>query len=262
LNIFSIRNWLAPARAPKGGTILTFGSCLSRWTANHYARRYDAEVVSTTYHNRSDRFLEYVVAGRPGPDWDALERELCDDRRDKRTKGVATVLRNQNPKTTGLHLMKGVRGARPLLDLRKQVDLVFIDNHMDLGGRLWSKPDGAAPFFMRKDYAVRVADSYELGDYLSAEQSAAGITAIIKYFRERFRNARIVFLHFPFNTYPEESGRPERTRRFYEVFQSPETPILPAQHIPDVWKTQSKSHFAAPYYAQLAETVHATIGNR
>lgn len=37
--------------------IATFGSCLSRYTANSFVKLYGGEIVSSVYHNRSDAFV-------------------------------------------------------------------------------------------------------------------------------------------------------------------------------------------------------------
>ena len=210
--------------------ILTFGSCLSRYTADRYSNMYGAWTVSSVYHNRSDQFCEYFIDKKPEPDWGELTKSVLQEMTVNDKVGdedPVQIIRNQTVDTMGLHNIREglpvglVKSGVPLDVILEQqdVDIVLMDNHMDLGAKLWYEKNGSKPFFMRSDYGPNFTDHYTLGPYLTADESAAYNNKIAAYLKTKLPRAKIIFLHFPISTKAQER-RINMTLEFVDALNS------------------------------------------
>lgn len=69
---------------------------------------------------------------------------------------------------------------------------------------------------------------------------------------------RIIFMHFPYNTYENDIDRKNRSISFFRDFKSVEAIIIPPQNIPKIYRTSVSSHFErTPQYAAYAGMIRA-----
>jgi hypothetical protein len=238
--------------------IVTFGSCLSRYTAAAYSQLFGAKVISSVFHNRSDFFVGKFI----DKNWaDYGDAELADIlRADEETAGaddrISALVRNQHPKTIGLHrLSKGLNFIEAIES--NQADLVIIDNYMDLSGRLMSRSSALVPegmFLRLRDFKIQ-PDGWYMGGYLSSEQGVYYMTRIVEWIQEKNPKSKIVFLNFPHNTYVNATDRINRTKRYEELFTFKGGLIVPCLTVPPAFQTKDKQHFQMAQYCAYAGIV-------
>lgn len=242
--------------------IVTFGSCLSRYTANHYVALFDGRVVSSTYHNRSDAFRGRFVDG----DWPLLDHASLSDRVEAGGDAddhALTILRNQCPEWMGQHrLSQGI----PLLQLldRGSADLVIADNYMDVSARLLSRRDDErVQIFLRPShFAGDEGIHWRLGDFQEPGSAARDMTTILQWMRLRWPQAALVFLCFPHNTYSTDPARIERSLA-YEAALTVEGGLkVPSLTVAPRFQTAQRQHFKPPQYAAYAGIVHQHLRQR
>ena len=228
-------------------------------------------MVSSVYHNRSDQFCRYIIDQQPQPDWlhlrDNVLREMgCNDKTGD--EDPEQILRNQALATLGLHNIREglpvgrIKSGAPLSDILAQqdIDIVLMDNHMDLGARLWVDAQGGVPypFFMRTDYVPGFKSRLELAPYLSAEQSAEYNLRIANYFKKLLPNTEIVFLHFPINKNKAQDRRVAMTWEFADTLGSKIKDVKPF-YVNESYHTATASHFTPEVYFAMAGSVRAII---
>jgi len=252
--------------------ILTFGSCLSRYTADRFSNLYGAWTVSSVYHNRSDQFCHYMIDSNPEPDWSLLLTDVLDEMGSNDKKGdedPEQIIRNQSLQRIGLHNVReglpvgNIKSGAPLGDILKQqdIDIILMDNHMDLGARLWVADDKGQsfPFFMRTDYVPNFKEHFQLGPYLTAEQSAAYNKRVVDFFKKTLPNAEIIFIHFPINKERAQERRINMTMEFLEAFGHDAVRIIEPFYVKEAFHTASASHFKPELYFSLAGSVRALL---
>jgi hypothetical protein len=232
--------------------IATFGSCLSRYTANNYVKLFGGKIVSSVYHNRSDSFVgRFIDKTWPTADFKRIESLLVGNVTEANKDNVPSIiLNNQNESFMGRHrLSKGTL----FMDLVKNddVDLVIVDNYMDLAGRLVSSDNERGYFLRLKDFASKSSD-WRTGEYLSPEAGVENMQKILGFFKQSFPSAKIVFINFPHNTYEASQERVERTKKYESLFSFPDALIIPCLEIPQVFQTDEKQHFKPQQYCAYA----------
>ncbi|MDH4572908.1 hypothetical protein [Salinicola acroporae] len=242
--------------------IVTFGSCLSRYTANQFAKLFGGKVLSSVYHNRSDVFYKRFVS-----------RELSFEGLDKLMAAVLPagsddsgvdnnarrILENQSPDKIGLHRLS--RG-KPLLEaLQDQPDLILFDNYMDLSAKLVSEKNliEDRPFFLKLNGLGSVQGDYVLGDYLPPEDGVYFMSRIISHFSTISPNSKMVFINFPYNTYAGDESRMIRTKTYQAKFRHGAVHVVPCQTIRKPMQTKDKQHFQQLQYAAYAGMVSRAI---
>jgi hypothetical protein len=252
--------------------ILTFGSCLSRYTADRFSNLYGAWTISSIYHNRSDQFCHYQIDGNPQLNWSQLRDDVlrdmgCNDKAGD--EDPEQIIRNQALSTMGLHNITpglpvgNIKSGAPLHEILDQqdVDIILMDNHMDLGARIWVQQEAekSFPFFMRTDYVSSFRDKFDLAPYLSAEQSATNNIRIAAYLKKRLPKAKIIFLHFPIDKVRAQERRINTTWEFVEALDTDIMSVVNPFYVNDAYHTNSASHFKPELYFALAGSVRALI---
>lgn len=240
--------------------ILTFGSCLARTTAVCYARLYGGEIVSSTYHNRSDAFIGRFVE----KNWIDYPKEqvgkfLNEDDGTVTTEFTASViLNNQYPDQIGLH---GIAEGQPLFEILQQhdVDLIIVDNHIDLGARLSSKQgEPNAGVFLRYTDIIEDRENtyWKTGDLLPVEQAVISMKKVIDYLRAQLPTAKVVFINFPYNVYEGSEQRIERTKLYEQHFNYENVLIIPCVDVPKAYQTSDRQHFTSHEYSFYAGIIN------
>lgn len=237
--------------------IMTFGSCLSRATANSYVRLFGGKVISSVYWNRSDAFLgrfvdqtwaEYGFEGilsRTQPAGSAQEETLA-----------RVILKNQYAAHLGLHGLPD--GVQALEVLEQQLaDLVIVDNYVDLSARLLRSPGDAQDGFFLRDFDF--TDGHQpwvVGDYLEPQAAVLGTQRVMDFFKTKMPKARFVFINFPHNVYQGHPRRIQRTIAYEQLFSFDDALVIPCINIPVAFQTPDKEHFKSPQYHFYAGMIY------
>lgn len=238
--------------------ILTFGSCLARTTAVCYARMYNAEVVSSVYHNRSDAFIGRFV-DKTWKDYPKSEvgKFISEDDGKVKTEFTASViLNNQYPEKIGLH---GIPEGKPLFEILDEgdVDLIIADNHIDLGARLSSAlGEPNAGVFLRYTDLVDETSYWRSGDLLDTEQGVNSMVRVMDYLHQRLPKAKMAFINFPHNVYVGSEQRIERTKAYEELFKYDDALVIPCVNVPPPYQTHDRQHFTSHQYSFYAGLIH------
>ena len=237
--------------------IATFGSCLSRYTANHYIKLYDGTVISSVYHNRSDAFIGKFI----DKNWKTIPIEsLADNLKDSPDVDAdnlpINILKNQYEETMGLHrLSKGIPFLKAIEN--QEIDLLIMDNYIDLGAKLVKSNNFDGLFFKLGDIEN---NNLEILDYLSPDESVENMNKIIGFFKEKSPKTQIIFINFPHNTYEGSIDRIKRTKIFESQFK-PSISVIPCLDVHPSFQTDQKQHFKGQQYCAYAGMVHQIIKN-
>ena len=160
----------------------TFGSCLSRYTANHYVRIFGGRCVTSVYHNRSDAFVSrFIDCKLDQIDFDDLAAKLIKNvdsnlNEDNKPKNI---LKNQYEEWMGLHRLSS---GTPFLKAIEStlLDVLFVDNYMDLAGRLVSESAETGGYFLRLGDFSSPSSKFVAGSYLSPEEGVSNMKRVIQ----------------------------------------------------------------------------------
>lgn len=239
--------------------VITFGSCLSRYTANHYVRLFGGAVVSSVYHNRSDAFFKRHLSGEWGDvDVDKILSALGEESStlDEDNK-ARNIIKNQSSDQIGLHRLK--KGQNLFAALKDKPNLIIVDNYMDLSARLaYDKKTAEGYFIKLGDLKESARPNFDLGSYLQPESAVFYMSKIICFLKQQVPDARIVFINFPHDTYSDKA-RVSRTLEYAELFNSSYCLKVGLQKIHSIYRTKDKQHFKPPQYAAYAGLIHAML---
>ncbi len=245
--------------AELGQNVLTFGSCLSRFTAVALSHICGARPVCSVFNNRSDLFIRYFLEGSD------LPLELG------QVKAAVPLERDQEmfflrQKRNWLGLYNPIAEKQKNVTLwtcleRQNIGLIIADNYMDMTARdacLDVPGCRDIRFFLPSKRTGQ--EKLLLGDYLDVEKSAENLGRIVAFLRDGFPRAKIVFLHFPYETYAVKPHLEERFRRFNEIFTCDPACLTVETHIlSDKMKTASKQHFNCAFYAAVAGQIYRAV---
>lgn len=238
--------------------ILTFGSCLSRYTAEHFVLLFGGRIVSCVYHNRSDAFVgKFLRRDWISYDFDEMFRLLKKDWTITHPDAdPALILRNQYKETLGLHRLPGGYSLFSALK-RKNFDLIIADNYMDLAARLVSrKGDTNAGLFLRPyDFANDNPD-WVRGEFLKPAEGVRYMQSILRFFKTKAPTAQIVFINFPYNMYRESPPRIVRTQEYEKLFSFDDAHIIPCLRVSPRYQTENKQHFKPEQYSAYAGFIY------
>jgi hypothetical protein len=230
--------------------IATFGSCLSRYTANAMLRMFPVELVSCVFHNRSDAFLNnYVRGAYQLPDYDEVAKRVIVDPLHRAT--LLQSVANQYPNTIGLHnLPEGIPFMRALQE--EVLDLIILDNYMDITPvlkiPLW---DTEKALFLNTANLRNAQSLFEpTGKLLPLPTMIRNWRELLGYVRKMQPTATIVFMNFPANLYDNQK-RIARTQRFEELLNPrflPECLVIPAQFVIPRYMDGTPRHYKEPQY--------------
>jgi hypothetical protein len=238
--------------------VATFGSCLSRYTANALFRMFPVSLLSCVFHNRSDAFLNnYVRGAYQLPEFDTLAERLVIDARHRGT--MLQSIMNQYPEGIGLHnLQNGVPFMKALDE--ESLDLIILDNYMDITPVLktpvW-EPD--KHFFVNTAHIQNAKEAFKPGGHqLSIIEMMQNWTEIIRFIQKKQPQAALVFMHFPYNLYANER-RHARCKRFEQVLNPkllPECLIIKNQFIVPRYMDGTARHYTEPQYTFYAGMIY------
>lgn len=231
--------------------IVSFGSCLSRYAVNQYVQLFGGRLEACVYHNRSDAFVgRFVERDWPELDFESLRGALLPDAEEARL-----ILENQCRGGLGRHRLNS---GTPLLDLadRGGVDLIVLDNYMDLSARLLEHADQTRVFLRPADLGAHASAQWLAGDLIEVEAAVRCMQQIARWLRERFRDAALVFLCFPHNTYQAAPLRVERSRRYQDLLRLDDALIVPCLTVPLRYQTPQRQHFKSGQYAAYAGIIY------
>lgn len=232
--------------------IATFGSCMSRYTANNFVKLFGGVIVSSVYHNRSDAFVGRFI----DKNWPIVEfskiaglLKITENDQDEDNQPYKILL-NQYRDGMGLHrLSKGSRFIDVLSD--QSADLIIVDNYMDLAAKLVSRSDGNG-YFLRLDDFSSASAEWSTMPYLNPTQGVKSMRKIIDYFKQSIPSAKIIFINFPYNTYEASPDRVKRTMEYEKLFRSKHAMIIPCLNIPLIFQSSTKQHFKSHQYCAYA----------
>lgn len=239
--------------------VITFGSCLSRYTANHYIKLFGGELISSVYHNRSDAFVNRFIENKWGDvEYERILRAMADNSgtADEDNKS-RNILKNQSRSEIGKHRLKS--GLDLFLALDSSPDLILVDNYMDLSAKLaYEKSNGEGVLFKLGELRASQKDKFELGSHLDPIEAVSYMHKVIDYFKDKAPEANIVFINFPHDTY-QDLGRAQRTELYEKEFSREDCVVIGLQKIHKTYRTDEKQHFKPPQYAAYAGMVRALI---
>lgn len=242
--------------------VITFGSCLSRFTANNLVKIFGGKVVSSVYHNRSDAFYKRFISKEMNFDGldELLKMGCTSEENDTDIDGnFLTILKNQSPSHIGRHRLS--RGALLFDALDKQPDIIIFDNYMDLSAKLVSVPEvgDGNPFFIKLGRLGEAFSHCEVGEFLSPKDGAFYMSRIISHFSTLSPRSKLFFIHFPHNTYVGQEERIARTKEYETIFEHGGTRVIPCLTVRKAFQTQDKQHFQQLQYAAYAGMIYQSL---
>jgi hypothetical protein len=235
--------------------IITFGSCLSRYTANHFCRIFGGAVISSVYHNRSDAFVGKFIEKTWVSNLEDEVKELLND------SGLA-IMMNQCEKSIGMHRLKNGIQFFEALD-RGLGDIVIIDNFIDISARLLqTSTNNIEGIFLRPHDFLNQDHKLVIGDHLTVDLSVSFTIRIIKLIKEKLPKSTIIFINFPNNTYPNTSLKVTRLLDYEKKFFVQDALIIPALNIHRKYQTEVNSHFQPPQYAAYAGIIYQYLSSK
>ena len=242
--------------------IATFGSCLSRYTANNFTYLFGGKVVSSVYHNRSDIFLGRFIDGTI----DDLEMsEINDllktvDGKVPADSSANRILENQTREGHGRHrLSKGITFL-DVLDT-KAADIVIFDNYMDISAKMLEidgTQEGSKWFLRPND--LKDPTSCRPADLLDPEVGAEAMVKIIDHTRKMLPDAHIVYCNFPHNTYEKTPERVRRTIAYEKAISKVKDrsfSFIPSLAVPTKFQTHERQHYKPEMYCAYAGAIWA-----
>jgi len=236
--------------------IVTFGSCLSRYIARSYKRLFAGNITNSVYHNRSDYFVNSFIKKNNN----VVNQSLMNVLQSKNTIDInddaSLILLNQTIEGLGQHKIENSHELMDNLQSLK-IDILIIDNFMDISARLSSGL--GFNFFARPNDYKNYEENFSLGGFITTSESIENFNTIIKYFKSIQPTMKIVFVHFPYNTYGEDSNRKDRSLSFYKEFNNDSIIMIPPLSIPKIYRTEVASHFQEPQYTAYAGMINILI---
>ncbi|PZX29480.1 hypothetical protein C7416_104485 [Cupriavidus phytorum] len=234
--------------------ILTFGSCLSRYIAESYVDLFGGEVVSSSYHNRIDRFVDtYIKKLRQEIPLSYMESlNLSSD-------NMMYVKNQYQQATLGKHLLPNGEGFFEAI--RHGVDLIITDNFIDLCSRLQlSKEHDGLSVFFNSNGEDAAQEKFEIErSFLPVEQAVQYWDYFGHYLWRVAPNAKRFFVNFPYAHHQNERIA-RRSKEFPQAFSSKKFEVIPNVEVPARYQlAHTQSHFANDFYAMYAGIVNFRV---
>jgi hypothetical protein len=180
---------------------ISFGSCMAGSTVQAIRAREISELkfVSRVLHNRIDQFLNCFVRSTRTPiEWldiapflnQAISREQIADLR--------LYILNQDRIHMGRHAIEIENSFFEAIS-SYQDSLIVIDNYMDIASRLLFNPKTKRSGFVNWGALEMesVLNSFQLTEYLSADEYLSELRTFLKFLRSNLPCARIALILFP-----------------------------------------------------------------
>lgn len=252
--------------------ITTFGSCYARYVANQLVMLTGSKLISCTYHNRSDFFIDKYFHHKHSDDFYVqLIRLLSGDSLSESSKispdsSIVNILNNQTSQNSGTHRLAS---GKNFFDCIEDTNVFIIDNYMDISAKLFVS-DGNHCFFNSRDQLVKrylIEPGYisldSITDLLTSKKSFDNFNLIVNYIKTINSNAFVVFLNFPFNTYAENPNRVKLTKEFEKLsYDLNADLIMSSLIVPKQLQTHQKQHFKTAFYSYVAGRIVENINFR
>ena len=247
--------------------IITFGSCLSRLTAQRYIRIFGGEVISSVFHNRSDCFLGRFVDRTESfiPYEDLLTMLVpASDEGGNPDDNSTRLVANQYEQFLGLHrLTPGVQVFEALQ--QPDVGLIIFDNFNDLRARMLRlKSNPNIQVFLRpKDF--KDPEAWELGPELDPVEGAKAMSRILHLFKQLAPQAAVTFINLPHNTYSLRGGtsaKADQIIAYEQALDFDQGLIIPCAEIRPSQQTADPQHFTSDQYAAYAGWIQGYIASQ
>ncbi|MGX9967013.1 hypothetical protein ACVFYP_27065 [Roseomonas sp. F4] len=229
--------------------IVTFGSCLARFTGAALAKRFGTPLLGSVYHNRIDRFVPTYVTGETKELDPAVLRELV--LLPDQIRAFQELIGNQyRHQRLGMHaLPRGRPGFMAAVE-SGDVDLVLLDNFMDLRARMLRprRHPGSSLFFLYT-MAENTARLFAGQPLLDARDCAGHWAEMVAWLRRKLPRARIVFMPFPGSQYEQRPEIGLRSVALADAFDSADCIRLPLLDIPpERLLPNDRTHFVPAQY--------------
>jgi len=233
--------------------IITFGSCLARYTAKAILRRQEGKLLGCVQHNRIDRFVaihvDRTASETPREVLAGLEYKAGQEGRCRR------VIENQyadgNLGRHGIHqtspgFMPAVRDGAS--------DLVILDNFLELRAKLMLPLDGSTGLFFPPVTVANAASFFEVGPHIEPQEAATNWVRLVAWLRLSLPRAKFVFLPFPGEQYEDKPQIGVTANAMWEALKVIDCPLLPVLKIPsENLLPNDRTHFAAAQYETYAD---------
>lgn len=230
--------------------IASFGSCLSSMVVSRMINRFGGERLAHISRYRSDQYYFYHIV----KDRDIIPRCFIDEKLCVIEQGVTDT--NYIPPTVMLD------DQYSLFDSNNcdGADILVLDNYIDLGGILsYPKKDGYmnSPIFLRKNDYKNYEEYFSFGEKLSNIDSAKYFKEIIRHFKSINPSVIIYFLHYPYNTYVNNSSRQDRAKEFESLFDDNDAVIVPSAIIKQNFQIKNDpAHFDDSVYVAYSGFIY------
>ena len=233
--------------------IVTFGSCLSRYTADTFIDLFGGNLISCSHHNRIDRFVEtYLKKTMPQLPYEYVEALNLSE------SNMKYINNQYSGIGLGKHLLPD---GLDFFDAVKDADIIITDNFIDLCSKLQycdSYPSSPVFFNSKNDFAAKNIFYLE-NDYLSVSDAIKNWEYFGHYLYRVAPKAKVFFVNFPYNHSPNIEIS-KRSSCFSEKFTSAKFDIIPNINVPQRYRLKhTNSHFANDYYAMIAGVLNFRV---
>ncbi|WP_249979310.1 hypothetical protein [Vreelandella olivaria] len=252
--------------------ISTLGSCYARYVANQLAMFTNGKIISCTYHNRSDFFVDKYFNNKYDDSFyisliEALSTPKKEADKLNPDSNIINILKNQTSIYSGAHRLTS--GAN-FFDRVDSSDVFIFDNYMDVSAKLFLNEGHDMVFFNSKDPSVKkylVDQGYvsldKMSELLTAQISFASFSRIINYVKDKNPKSFVVYLNFPYNTYVGNKERINLTKKGESLSAGLNADlILPSLSVPKSLQTHQKQHYKNAFYAYVAGRVIESLNFR
>ena len=226
--------------------IVTFGSCLSRYTADTFIDLFGGTLISCSHHNRIDRFVEtYLKKTRPQLPYKYIQNLGLSE------SNMKYINNQYSGISLGKHLLPN---GIDFFDAIKDADIIITDNFVDLCSKLqYSDSYPSSPLFFNSKNESAVKDIFYMEeDYLSVSEAIKNWEYFGHYLYKVAPRAKKFFINFPYDHSPNLEIS-KRSIFFSSQFISTKFDIIPNISVPFRYRLKhTNSHFANDYYAMMA----------
>jgi hypothetical protein len=238
--------------------VVTFGSCLSRYSVNALQARSGVQLLGAVYHNRIDRFVDhYVDRISDEPSTELIAKMVLSEGGAGRCN---LMLDNQlTTRKLGHHAIHNQLGFMKALD--GELDLIVLDNFVDLVAKL-AAPKGSNPsLFLTFSDCTNINELFDIEkNYLDIDLAIEKWHKLIAWIKKKQPNTPIAFFNFPLHHHTNTLMQ-ERSKAFAEWFQNDDCFIVPDCPVhPSLIDTPS--HFRTMQYSMYAGIIEMVVKNR
>jgi hypothetical protein len=234
--------------------------------AERCVKLYDMNLLNTVAHNRSDQFYHYYIKKNlPIPPKEYIYDNLVFSEassEDQKTTTADIMIDNQYSDRVGLHRISKEKTFLDNIENEK-IDIIIMDDFLEVGAILSYpklKKYEKSPLFLRKQDFDNFDDFFTFGEKIDLVQSVINMNKIMQYLKLKQPNAKIFFIHFPYNMYPSNSSRYQRSDNYHQLFKSTIATIIPPVYIKEEFQVPNDpSLFSNEIYLRYAAMIHKSL---